>query len=139
MEADEHTAYPIYVYRLQWWLFRPYKRLKKVDIFRRKQRIFIPFHTHFWLVCPLFSRFIDCPLTYHRYLCRFALKTKTRLQNLKKTTTKTAHLSGEQVFPKIFFYVHTSLCTQFLSPSVRMHCGLICIAFRPSGLDQKSD
>ncbi len=30
VEADEHTAYPIYVYRLQWWRFVPYKRLKKV-------------------------------------------------------------------------------------------------------------
>ena len=31
VEADEHTAYPIYVYRLQWWRFRPYKLLKKVN------------------------------------------------------------------------------------------------------------
>ena len=30
VEADEHTAYPIYVYRLQWWRFVPYKRLRKV-------------------------------------------------------------------------------------------------------------
>ncbi len=30
VEADEHTAYPIYVYRLQWWRFQPYRLLRKV-------------------------------------------------------------------------------------------------------------
>ncbi|KAK2177709.1 hypothetical protein NP493_583g02001 [Ridgeia piscesae] len=30
VEADEHTAYPIYAYRLQWWHFVPYKKLRKV-------------------------------------------------------------------------------------------------------------
>lgn len=30
VEADEHTAFPIYVYRLHWWKFTPHKRLKKV-------------------------------------------------------------------------------------------------------------
>ena len=31
VEADEHTAYPIYAYRLQWWHFVPYKKLRKVS------------------------------------------------------------------------------------------------------------
>ncbi|KAK2152086.1 hypothetical protein LSH36_340g06043 [Paralvinella palmiformis] len=30
VEADEHTAYPIYVFRLHFWRFIPYKKLKKV-------------------------------------------------------------------------------------------------------------
>lgn len=32
-ETDELT-YPIYVYRLHWWHFVPYKRLRKVSISR---------------------------------------------------------------------------------------------------------
>ncbi|XP_013412885.1 DDB1- and CUL4-associated factor 15 isoform X2 [Lingula anatina] len=31
VEADEHSAYPIYVYRLQWWLFLPHKPMTKVS------------------------------------------------------------------------------------------------------------
>lgn len=33
VEQDEQTAYPVYVYRLQWWHFVPYKRLRKVRVF----------------------------------------------------------------------------------------------------------
>ena len=33
LEADEHTAYPVHVYRLQWWHFVPLKPLEKVTKF----------------------------------------------------------------------------------------------------------
>ncbi|XP_014676554.1 PREDICTED: DDB1- and CUL4-associated factor 15-like [Priapulus caudatus] len=34
VDAEEHTAYPIYLYRLHWWLFVPHRELKKVATVR---------------------------------------------------------------------------------------------------------